>query len=298
MSSPKSLKTSNEHLHRSPSSASPKQQKVEESTSVHSNSNGEKAGLPWEYFPRKLDYTTVFSSNLNESKEFLSKAFGLKVTADTEHWMELTPPHANAHDAAIIGIHPIVEDKNVKSGDVHLVFIVKDIEKFHEHLMTFKNVEVLIKPTKEIWGSKAEYKGPTGIRFSIVMELPKEGAKGSGICWLDIPCEDMVRAKKFYTDAFGWTYKEWKDDYVLFDTNCKEHSIRGGLAKENNKANRINYPVIYFFAEDINAQLAKVKSFGGEILKNETAIGNGGYQGTFKDTEGNLMALYCHKGSM
>jgi len=295
MSSPKSLKTSNEHLQRSPSTESAKKQKVDESTSVHSN--GEKAGLPWEYFPRKVDYTTLFSSNLNESKEFLSKAFGLKATIDTEHWMELTPPHANAHDATIVGIHPVVEDKNVKSGDVHLVFTVKDLAKFHEHLLTFKSVAVLIKPTKEVWGSKAEYTGPAGLRFS-VMELPPDTSKGSGICWLDIPCEDMVRAKKFYTDAFGWTYKEWKDDYVLFDTNCKEHPIRGGLAKESNKSNRINYPSIYFFATDINTQLDKVKSFGVEIVKNETAIGNGGYQGTFKDTEGNLMALYTHKGSM
>jgi len=285
----KSLKTSNEHLQRSPSSESAKKQKVEET-------NGEKAGLSWEYFPTKVDYTTIYTKDMAASKEFLSKAFGFKVTMDTENWMELKPQHVNANDATTVGVHPIIENKQV-SGDVRLVISVKDLPKFHEHLVQLKNVEVVIKPTKEAWGSKAEYIGPAGLKFA-VMELPAEGTKGNGICWLDIPCEDLVRAKKFYGEAFGWTFKDHKDDYALFETNSKDYTVRGGLAKESNKSHRINVPVMYLFTTDIPALLTKIKSLGGEIVKPETSMGNGGYHGHFKDTEGNLMSLYTHKGSI
>ena len=53
----------------------------------------------------------------------------------------------------------------------------------------------------------------------------------------EIPADDLVRAKKFYEEVFGWKFKKWGEnsgnmEYWLIETGPKEEmGINGGLMK-------------------------------------------------------------------
>jgi hypothetical protein len=112
------------------------------------------------------------------------------------------------------------------------------------------------------------------------------------IVHFDVPAEDTERAKKFYTDLFGWRFDSFPEmQYNLITTTNLDGTpgVGGGLGKRMDPSQRM---MNYFGVSSIDAGMKKVKSLGGRTLTEKMAVPGMGYLVNCMDTEGNLFGLW------
>ena len=119
----------------------------------------------------------------------------------------------------------------------------------------------------------------------------------------EIPADDTDRARKFYTESFGWKMQDWPmadgSNYIgihtgpLDDKNMPMESgfINGGMFKRGGNFAPTS-PVITPVVQDIDATIAKVKAAGGSVVGDKTEIPGMGWYAYVKDTEGNTIGIF------
>ncbi len=117
----------------------------------------------------------------------------------------------------------------------------------------------------------------------------------------EIPAEKVDRARKFYSEAFGWQITPVPEmDYNMVGTVPSDETgrpkepgaINGGMMK---RSSDVKHPVITIEVDDIEDSLKKVKNLGGRVAVKRTAMGEHGFYAYFEDPEGNLMGLFESK---
>lgn len=109
---------------------------------------------------------------------------------------------------------------------------------------------------------------------------------------IEFPADDLERAKRFYSNVFGWELRDAQgfENYVLADTGPGDLGIGIGLRGQT-------APEVvrdYLTVDDVDASVAKVIENGGTLVTPTTDIGFGWYAAV-KDTEGNEIGLYKAK---
>jgi predicted enzyme related to lactoylglutathione lyase len=115
----------------------------------------------------------------------------------------------------------------------------------------------------------------------------------------EIPADNVERAKKFYSENFGWRLTQLGPEvgnYVLVQTGPtdekgmpKENAfINGGLMKRDASAAS---PVLVIAVDDADATVDKVKKSGGKQVGEIVDIPNVGRYGRVRDTEGNVIGV-------
>jgi len=116
----------------------------------------------------------------------------------------------------------------------------------------------------------------------------------------EIPADNVERARKFYSAAFGWKMSEVPGmDYTMVSTGPADEKgmpkgpgyVGGGIGK---RASPLEHPVVTIMVDEIQDAEKAIEKHGGKILQRKKAIGDGsmGYTGYFKDSEGNTIGLY------
>jgi predicted enzyme related to lactoylglutathione lyase len=114
-----------------------------------------------------------------------------------------------------------------------------------------------------------------------------------------IPAEDMERAKKFYSEIFGWkTIPTGMDnDYTIVQTAATD---KEGMLLESGAINGALYlrespgehPIIIINVPSIADYLEKIQSSGGGVVTPNSPVGDFGFYAEIKDSEGNLVGLF------
>jgi uncharacterized protein len=121
----------------------------------------------------------------------------------------------------------------------------------------------------------------------------------NGVQHFDMPADDVERAKKFYSETFGWKIDKvpempyWMAYTCEVDEKfmCTEpNTINGGFYKREEKSSPT--PVVVITVKDIDASLEKIKENGGEIFHEKVQVGDMGLYAQFKDPEGNIMGVW------
>lgn len=113
----------------------------------------------------------------------------------------------------------------------------------------------------------------------------------------EIEAKDANRAKKFYTDAFGWKMEQMGEkmgNYVVVITGDpkKPGGINGGIfVSPPGDHERLNAYSCVVGVEDIDKAIKKVKAAGGQVLCEKMDIPTVGTYAKCKDTEGNNFSL-------
>jgi len=116
----------------------------------------------------------------------------------------------------------------------------------------------------------------------------------------EVPAKNLKRAQSFYRDVFGWQTNEMPmgtGSYTLVTTAPTDENgmlkepgaINGGMVK---MAKPFAGPVITLQVDDIDESLKAVVKKGGKVVTKKTPMGEFGFYGYFKDSEGNLMGLF------
>jgi predicted enzyme related to lactoylglutathione lyase len=113
----------------------------------------------------------------------------------------------------------------------------------------------------------------------------------------EIEATDRERAKKFYTQAFGWQLEQLGDDmgqYVVVTTGDQQEpgGINGGIyASAPGATKEINAFSCVIGVDNIDLSIAGVKSAGGDVLGDKMDIPTIGTFVRCKDTEGNFFTM-------
>lgn len=106
---------------------------------------------------------------------------------------------------------------------------------------------------------------------------------------VEIPADDPERAKRFYSELFGWQFQEVAEfpDYHMFQTAER----RGGaIGKRGETAG--NVLRLYITVPSIDDAIAKAEQNGGSVVVPRTEVPGQGDYAAVKDPEGNEIGLW------
>ena len=111
---------------------------------------------------------------------------------------------------------------------------------------------------------------------------------------VEIPAINVEAAGKFYQELFGWKMQHVPEfDYTMWE----DGSGSGGGFNAVSDENPVGQVLVYIDSDDIDADLKKVVKLGGTIVREKTEIPGTGWYGLFKDTTGNVLAIYTSANS-
>jgi hypothetical protein len=113
------------------------------------------------------------------------------------------------------------------------------------------------------------------------------------IVHFEIPAKNPERLRKFYTDVFGWKFKNSAARNLQYwnITTGTKHSpgVTGGLYKRGSE-NQI--PVNYISTPDLEESMAEVERSGGSITVGRRETKGHGATAIGTDPEGNSIGLF------
>jgi len=106
------------------------------------------------------------------------------------------------------------------------------------------------------------------------------------IDYIELTVRDLTAAKRFYTDAFGWTFTDYGPFYAGIHGANREI---GGLHQTDEV--RTTGPLVVLYSDDLDASVQAVVAAGGRILKDPFEF-PGGRRFHFADPSGNELAVW------
>lgn len=116
----------------------------------------------------------------------------------------------------------------------------------------------------------------------------EQAAQDRRIDYIEIPVTDVVRAKSFYADVFGWTFSDYGPDYTSF----ADGRMNGGLRKVGKRPGAGVLVVIS--AKDLASTQRRVTAAGGKVVKDIHEF-PGGRRFHFVDPAGNELAVWSDR---
>ena len=147
-------------------------------------------------------------------------------------------------------------------------------------------------------GRMATAQDPTGATFSIWQQ--KKDANSIGgvdgtICWADLNTPDIDRARRFYSDVFGWQMIYDTDDQpasgYIHIVNQGDH-IGGIPPVRPNNARMPAHWIAYFLTSDCDATALKAKQLGAKLYLEPKMMENVGKFAILADPQGAAFAIF------
>ena len=111
------------------------------------------------------------------------------------------------------------------------------------------------------------------------------------IDYIEFPAIDIEATKRFYGQAFGWTFTDYGPGYTSFN----DGRLGGGFNTEAQPAGageaKTRGTLVVLYAASLEQAYAKVKEAGGKIVREIFAF-PGGRRFHFADPNGNELAIW------
>ncbi|WP_418606932.1 VOC family protein [Pseudoalteromonas sp. US3C1013] len=108
------------------------------------------------------------------------------------------------------------------------------------------------------------------------------------INYIEIPAQNIVATKAFFSDVFGWSFVDYGPEYCSFNGQ----GVDGGFFKSDLVvATKNGSPLIVLYSNDLEAAQNKIGQAGGKIIK-PTFSFPGGRRFHFSDPNGNEFAVW------
>ena len=107
------------------------------------------------------------------------------------------------------------------------------------------------------------------------------------IDYIELAVRDVAESKRFYADAFGWTFNDYGPDYAGIQR--PGGGEQGGLARADDVTP--GGPLVVLYSNDLEESHARVKAAGGEVTRDIFAF-PGGRRFQFRDPNGYELAVW------
>jgi uncharacterized protein len=110
------------------------------------------------------------------------------------------------------------------------------------------------------------------------------------ITHIEFPADDTARAQRFYSELFGWQFRELGEGsgYFLFNVGTAE--IGGAVGQRGESTGQ--RLLAYVEVDSIDDIVGRVAGLGGGINQGKTEIPGQGWYAVITDSEGNEIALF------
>lgn len=107
---------------------------------------------------------------------------------------------------------------------------------------------------------------------------------------IEVPADDVARARAFYEAVFGWTFEEppGMSGYLLYRTPSGEFGGGMGVRGESAPDTVRNYLLV----TSVEESLARATAQGGRVVEGKQGIPGFGWFGVVADTEGNQVGIF------
>ncbi len=112
--------------------------------------------------------------------------------------------------------------------------------------------------------------------------------KDRRIDYIEFIVGDIARSRRFYGEAFGWTFTDYGPSYCEFS----DGNLKGGFTTEGSA--KPGGALIILYADDLPEALKKVEAAGGRIVKPVYAF-PGGRRFHFADPDGYELGIWSDK---
>jgi hypothetical protein len=109
--------------------------------------------------------------------------------------------------------------------------------------------------------------------------------------FIELPAENVEslnQAKNFYINVFGWSYKDWGEDY----SDTQSSGLSSGINADS--IHRSRHPLAVIYAVDLEGSREKIVESNGVITR-EIFSFPGGRRFHFRDPAGNELAVWSDK---
>jgi predicted enzyme related to lactoylglutathione lyase len=106
-----------------------------------------------------------------------------------------------------------------------------------------------------------------------------------GIDYIELHVNAVADSRKFYSDAFGWSFQDWGPDYASFTHSNLDGGITAGESSTSGA------PLVILYASKLEDAVKRVETAGGKIVKPIFTF-PGGRRFHFKDPGGNELAVW------
>lgn len=110
------------------------------------------------------------------------------------------------------------------------------------------------------------------------------------IDYIEIPVTDLARAKRFYGEAFGWSFNDYGDQYVGIRRPGESPQLESGGFRPEESVTPGGVLII-LYSEDLEASLDGVRAAGGEVTAEPFSF-PGGRRFQFRDPDGHELAVW------
>src|ERR687886_3123399 len=121
------------------------------------------------------------------------------------------------------------------------------------------------------------------------------------IVHFEIPADDVERAKKFYSDLFGWKMEKWPGadssssnmEYWIIST-IDDKGNKAAMSGEMMKRQGQHHQHITNFIDvnSIDEYSSKIEKLGGKVVVSKMAVPDMGYFAVCHDTENNSFGIW------
>jgi len=110
------------------------------------------------------------------------------------------------------------------------------------------------------------------------------------IDYIEFTVFDMAEAKRFYGEAFGWSFTDYGPDYCGIQRAPDQGGGEVGGMRQDTKV-ATGGPLVVLYSSDLEATVRAVRDAGGQIVT-EPFDFPGGRRFHFKDPSGNELAVW------
>lgn len=112
------------------------------------------------------------------------------------------------------------------------------------------------------------------------------------INYIELAVLDLVKAKAFYAEAFGWTFTDYGPEYAGICDLAVEGGEIGGLRLAEDV--HAGGPLVLLFSDDLDASVTSVLAAGGRIATGPYEF-PGGRRFHFTDPSGNELGVWAKR---
>jgi uncharacterized protein len=121
------------------------------------------------------------------------------------------------------------------------------------------------------------------------------------IVHFEIPADDVERAKRFYSDLFGWKMEKWPGadsssfnmEYWIIstiDNKGNKVAISGGMMKRQGQHHQ--HITNFIDVNSIDEYSSKIETLGGKVVVSKMAVPDMGYFSVCHDTKNNSFGIW------
>jgi len=115
--------------------------------------------------------------------------------------------------------------------------------------------------------------------------------KTGHIDYVELPASDIEATKRFFSDAFGWTFVDYGPEYV----SMQRAGLDGGFYQSDRVAStETGSALVVLYSDSLEETLERVRNCGGKIVEPIFPF-PGGRRFHFADPNGNEFAVWSER---